>query len=491
MTVQEPTGDLELDSTFQPIIDGERVGASSGETFETYNPATKEVLATVERGTEDDVDKAVTVAREKFKEWRDTPNVDRARVLHEIADVIRDNAERLARLDCLDQGKPFSNSQHDVEKTARYFEYYAGITDSHRGESIPLGSEYVDLTQREPYGVVGEIVPWNFPTNLFGRGAAPALAAGNTLVLKPSKVTPLTALVIGELLKETSIPAGVVNVVPGFGSEVGAALTSHSGIDKIGFTGDTSTGRHIMRSAAENLTPVTLELGGKNPYVVFPDVDFEELAEDIVTANLFNAGQTCSHASRLLIHEDIHDEFVPVLAERYEQVTVDEGINDPEMGPLVNQDQLDTVKKYIEIGKEEADLVTGGRTAGENSSLPNGFFVEPTIFDNVDHEARVSQEEIFGPVLSVIEFSDEAEAIRKANDVNYGLTSGVATKDIDRANRVARKLESGQVFVNEWYAGGVETPFGGYKDSGFGRAKGIEAFKEYSQVKNICYKVRD
>lgn len=488
MTVSHERAVLERDGPLSMIIDGEQVDAEK--TFKTRNPATGEELATVVKGTEKHVNRAISVANDAFDEWKDTAPSKRAAILREIAEKIREHSDDLARLDCLDQGKPLSQSEHDVEKTARYFEYYASVIDAHRGDSIPLNSEYMDFTQREPYGVVGEIVPWNFPTNLFARGAAPALAAGNTIVLKPSQVTPLTAIVIGELITETSIPEGIVNVVPGSGSEVGKAICEHKNISKIGFTGSTSTGRTIMKSAAENVTPVSLELGGKNPYVVFPDVDFDTVADDIITANLFNAGQTCSHASRLLIHEDIHDEFIPLLVERYENLTVGRGIDDPDVGPLVSEDQLETVTKYVEIGKEEADLVTGGQTARESSDLPDGYFVEPTIFDNVDHEARISKEEIFGPVLSVIEFSNEQDAIEKANDVDYGLTSGVATKDIDRANRVARALQSGQVFVNEWYAGGVETPFGGYKQSGFGRAKGIEAFKEYSQVKNICYKVR-
>ncbi|WP_436348195.1 aldehyde dehydrogenase family protein [Natronorubrum sp. FCH18a] len=478
-----------MDSEFELVINGKTTGASSGETFQTDNPATKEQLATVSRGAKEDVDTAVQSAREAFEsEWRETSNAERAAILREIATNFRDNADRLAKLDCLDQGKPLSNSQHSVNQAARYFEYYASAIDVTREDSIPVGSGYTDFTRREPYGIVGEIVPWNYPVQLFARSLAPALAVGNTVVVKPAELTPLTAIEMGRLIAESSIPDGAVNIVPGFGDEAGAAVSAHPDIDKVGFTGSVRTGQKVMESATQNLTPVTLELGGKNPYLMFPDADFDEMADDLVIACLSNAGQTCSAASRLLIHEAIHEDFIPVLVERFEELTVGSGVDDPDIGSLIGSDHFEKVRNYIEIGKQEANLVTGGRSTESLPDVSEGYFIEPTVFDDVSPDDRIAQEEVFGPVLSVIEFSDEEEAIEIANDVEYGLTSGVATKDIDRANRIARELRSGQVYVNEWYAGGIKAPFGGVKNSGFGRVKGTEALDQYSQVKNICFK---
>lgn len=468
---------------YELLIGGEFVSASSSDTLTTLNPATEESTEEVAAGSEEDIDRAVENARETFPEWRDTPPQERGRLLYDLAASIRDEADRLTEIEMLDNGKPLSQAKSDVEGCARYFEYYAGIADKIQGESIPLTQDYVDYTRREPLGVTAQIVPWNFPINLLGRSAAPALAAGNVAVAKPAEQTPLSALEVGKLALDVGFPPGVLNIVPGFGAEAGAALAGHSDVNGVSFTGSVVTGRQVAQLANDNMTPVHLELGGKNPNVVFPDADLETALNSTISA-IFGtaAGQVCSAGSRLLIHEDIHSEFVETLATRAAELSVGPGTDDPDIGPLVSMDQYEKVNKYIDIGRDEVgEPVTGG----EPPDRP-GYFVNPTIFDNVDNDMRIAQEEIFGPVLSVIEFSDEQEAIELANDVDYGLVAGIFTEDVGRAHRFARDVQAGQIYINEWFAGGVETPFGGYKQSGFGREKGLEAIEEYTQVKNIC-----
>lgn len=465
------------------LVDGESVSASDGSTLTTLNPATEEELATVAAATETDVNRAIESARRAFPDWRDTAPEERGRLLTALAEAIREEKERLAEIETLDNGKPLSQATTDVEGCARYFEYYAGIADKIHGDSIPLTPEYVDYTIREPLGVTGQIIPWNFPINLVGRSVAPALAAGNVAVAKPAEQTPLSAIEIGELALEVGFPPGVFNVVPGFGAEAGASLSGHPDVNGVSFTGSVVTGQQVAKSAADSVTPVHLELGGKSPNVVFPDADLDSAVENAMTAIFTtNAGQVCSAGSRLLVHEEIREEFVAKLAARTEELSLDDGLADPDVGPLVSSDQYEKVRKYVEIGREEVGEPVVGGAAPDRA----GYFVEPTIFDGVDNESRIAQEEIFGPVLSVIEFADEAEAFELANDTDYGLVAGIFTSDIGRAHRFARHAEAGQVYINEWFAGGVETPFGGYKHSGFGREKGLEAIESYTQVKNVC-----
>lgn len=483
MTVSETP---EVRDTYDLLIDGESRPAASGETLTTLDPATEEALSDVAAGGAEDVDDAVESAREALPEWRSRAPEERGRLLSALAARIREEADRLARIETRDSGKPLSQARSDVEGCARYFEYYAGIADKIHGDSVPLTDEYVDYTVREPLGVTGQIIPWNFPVNLVGRTVAPALAAGNVAVAKPAEQTPLTALEVGELALDVGFPPGVFNVVPGFGADAGAALAGHPGVDGISFTGSVVTGRQVAKLAADNVTPVHLELGGKSPNVVFPDADRERAIESALTA-IFetNAGQVCSAGSRLLVHEEIHEGFVDALAARAEELTVGPGVDDPDVGPLVSEDQYRKVTKYVDIGREEVgEPIVGGGTPDRD-----GYFVEPTIFDGVDNDARIAQEEIFGPVLSVIEFADEEEAIELANDVDYGLVAGIFTGDVGRAHRFARDVRAGQVYINEWFAGGVETPFGGYKQSGFGREKGLEAIESYTQVKNVCARI--
>ena len=345
-----------------------------------------------------------------------------------------------------------------------------------------MTTDYADYTIREPLGVTGQIIPWNLPINIFGRSVAPALATGNVAVIKPAEQTPLTAIEVGKLALEVGVPDGGLNVVPGFGSSAGTALSSHPDVDAISFTGSIATGQEVMKTAADNITEVHLELGGKSPNVVFPDADTETALDGVMTGIFTNAGQVCSAGSRLLVHEDIHEEFVDCLVDRVKAMTAEEGLTDPDLGPLVSETQYEKVTNYQEIGKAEVgEPVVGGGTQNRD-----GYFVEPTIFDNVDNDDRIAQEEIFGPVLSVVEFADEDEAIELANDVDYGLVAGVFTENVGRAHRFARDIDAGQIYINEWFAGGVETPFGGFKNSGFGREKGLAAVESYTQVKNVC-----
>lgn len=465
------------------VIDGQSRDAESGETLTTYNPATEEPLAEVAAAQSADIDRAVKSADDAYSEWRSTPPKERGRILYAIADRLRDEIDRLAELESRDNGKPISQARSEVEGCARYFEYYAGSADKIHGDSIPLTRDYTDYTIREPLGITGQIIPWNLPINLFGRSVAPALAAGNVAVAKPAEQTPLTALEVGKLATEAALPSGVLNVVPGFGAEAGASLASHPDVNTISFTGSVATGRQVAKLAADAITPVHLELGGKSPNVVFPDADMETALENTLAAIFTtNSGQVCSAGSRLLVHESIHDEFIDELAARTTELTIGPGSEDPDVGPLVSQDQYEKVLNYIEIGREEVgEPIVGGDMADET-----GYFIRPTIFDNVQNDMRIAQEEIFGPVLSVIEFTDEAEAIEIANDADYGLVAGIFTSDHGRAHRFARDIEAGQIYINEWFAGGVETPFGGYKQSGFGREKGLEAIDSYTQTKNVC-----
>ncbi|KYH24560.1 2,5-dioxopentanoate dehydrogenase [Halalkalicoccus paucihalophilus] len=468
------------------LIDGEFIPATSGERFVTLNPATEEPITEVAAADKEDIDRAVESAHEAYPKWRSTAPEERGRLLTALAARIREETDYLAELETRDNGKPISQARSDVEGCARYFEYYAGIADKIHGDSIPLTDKYVDYTVREPLGVTGQIIPWNFPVNLVGRTIAPALAAGNVAVAKPAEQTPLSALKIGEFALEVGIPPGVLNVVPGFGATAGASLAGHPDVNAISFTGSVVTGRQVAKLGADNVTPVHLELGGKSPNVVFPDADLDHALDETITAIFAtNAGQVCSAGSRLLVHESIHSEFVDRLATRASELTVGPGLEDPDVGPLVSSDQHRKVREYVEIGREEVgDPIVGGKTPDHD-----GYFVEPTIFDDVDNSDRIAQEEIFGPVLSVIEFSDEREAFELANDVDYGLVAGIFTSDVGRAHRFAHEMEAGQVYINEWFAGGVETPFGGYKQSGFGREKGLEAIESYTQVKNVCARI--
>jgi aldehyde dehydrogenase (NAD+) len=463
-------------------VDGEWRDASDGSTLPTVDPSTGGLLSTVAAGTAADVDRAVAAARDAFEDWRTVAPDERGRRVYRVGQLIREHLDELAAIESRDQGKPISQARSDFEGAARYFEYYAGAADKLEGKSVPVGHDAVDYTVREPYGVSAQITPWNFPGNLFARGVAPALVAGNAVVVKPAEQTPLSALHLAELCAEADIPDGVVNVVNGYGDPAGAALSGHDDVDTVTFTGSVPTGQAIMRAAADTVTPVTLELGGKNPAIVFPDADLDAAADWVTTAIFTNAGQVCSAADRLLVHESVHDELVEKVVDIAASYTLGPGHEDPDMGPLASEEQFEKVQKYVELGQTEgATLATGGE-------VPNreGYFVEPTVFTDVDNDMRIAQEEIFGPVLVVVPFSTEAEALALANDVEYGLTSGIFTTDVTRAHRFARDLEAGNVYVNQWFGDTNQTPFGGYKMSGIGREKGLEALDSYLRTKNVA-----
>lgn len=468
-------------------IDGEWVPATDGTTFETVNPATGKPITELSDAREPDVDAAVAAAREAFPTWRDTAPADRGRTLTRIAELIREHSTELAALESLDQGKPRQQAASDIAGAAQYFEYYAGAADKIEGSSIPLGPDGIDYTVREPYGVSAQIIPWNFPANLFARGIAPALAAGNAVVAKPAEQTPLSALRLADLCSQAGLPDGVLNVVPGFGEPTGRVLTEHDGVDQITFTGSVPTGQVIMRAAAATVTPVTLELGGKNPAVIFPDADLEAAAADVATGIFTNAGQVCSAADRAVVHESVVEDFLDriiALAEEYELGPGHEG---RDMGPVVSAEQLEKITNYIEVGQAEgATLVTGGAALDRD-----GYFVEPTVFTDVAPDMRIAQEEIFGPVLAVSTFSDTDEAVRIANGTKYGLVAGVFTQDVDRALRLTQRIEAGNVYVNTWFGDTNQTPFGGYKHSGIGREKGLAALDSYLRTKNVAIDIGD
>ncbi|QHS17008.1 aldehyde dehydrogenase family protein [Halopenitus persicus] len=473
MSVLETTGrDL--------FIDGDWTTASTDERFATIDPATETEITTVAAATAEDVDRAVTAARESVPAWRSKSPAERSRIVHAVADRIRDAADELAAIESRDQGKPLAQARDDVAAAARYFEYYAGAADKLEGDSIPLEEGSLNLTTREPYGVSGQIIPWNFPLSITARGLAPALVAGNTVVVKPAPTTPLSALSLAEICSDAGVPDGVVNVVTG-GAEPGAALSSHEDVDQLTFTGSVPTGEAVMRSAAETITPVTLELGGKNPAVVLSDADLDDAARWIATGIFTNAGQICSAADRAIVHESVYDEFIDRIVDRAESYTLGPGQDDPDMGPLNHAEHFESVLEYVDVGLEEgATLETGGEPLDRD-----GHFLRPTVFSDVENDMRIAQEEIFGPVLAVIPFSDREEAVEIANDVEFGLAGGVFSRDVKRALNVARDVDAGSVYVNEWFGGSVETPFGGMAKSGIGREKGFEALDSYLQTKSI------
>ncbi len=472
-----------------PWIGGVEVYEGSEELFPVIDPATGEELCKTLRSRDEVVDAAVESAREALPGWTAIPSAERGRALFELAIRIRERQEELATLETLSNGKPLSDARRDVEKAAESFEFYAGLADKIFGSTIPISPAYLNYTLREPIGVTAHIAPWNYPLRLAVRSVAPALAAGNTVVLKPAEETPLTALRLGQLMSEAGIPDGVLNVVPGFGPEAGAALAGHPGINHISFTGSVETGIEVMQRAATNVVPVTLELGGKSPNIVFADADLDLAIEGTIKAIFSNAGQVCCAGSRLLLDDAIYDTFLERLIERTRTIRLGPGMDDPDMGPLISERQRGRVLEYIRLGQEEGgELLLGGK-APEDPACGRGYFVEPTLMAGAPHASRVAQEEIFGPVLTIFRVRSEEEAVRLANDSPYGLVAGVWTSKLERAHKVAAALQAGQVYINDFFIGAVASPFGGYKKSGFGRERGVEALQAYLQVKNVCVRL--
>jgi aldehyde dehydrogenase (NAD+) len=469
------------------IINGEAVDAASGRTFTTSNPATEEAITVVAEAGPEDVDRAVRAARAAFDSgpWPKMRPAERQRLLWKLGDLVLAHADELARLETLDNGKPiFESRQIDVPMVANCFHYFSGWVTKLSGETLPVNPSFFTYTLREPVGVVGAIIPWNFPMIMVGWKCAPALAAGNTVVLKPAELTPLTAIRIGQLALEAGIPPGVLNILPGKGSIAGEALVKHPGVDKISFTGSTEIGRHIMKTAADTMKKVTLELGGKSPNIVFADADLDAAVRGATTGIFYGKGEVCAAGSRLLVEAKIHDEFVTKLAERANKNVPGDPL-DPKtrLGALVSESQMKTVLGYVKTGVDEgARVVAGGQRAPINGK---GWFVQATVLAGVDNAMRVAQEEIFGPVLAVIPFEDADDAVKKGNDVAYGLAAGVWTRDIKKAHSVARRLQAGTVWINAYNFYDAAMPFGGVKQSGFGRDLGPDSLREYTQVKSV------
>ena len=468
---------------------GESQPHSGGEYLTTRDPATGAPLALVARGGPSDVAAAVEDAVGAFAEWRQFDPGERGRLMLAIGARIRERAEDLARMESLDNGKPLTQARGDIEISARYFDFYAGLADKLLGTTIPLGPSYHAYTDQAPYGVTAHITPWNAPLHQAARGIAPALAAGNVAVLKPSEETPLTCGLLGSIAIECGLPPGVLNVVQGTGDEAGGALCAHPSVRRISFTGSVPTGRLVMHTAADRVVPLTLELGGKSPNIVFGDADLEAATAGVWSAIYTNAGQVCSAGSRLLAHSSVHTELVERLAERNRGVRIGPGIEDPELGPLTTRAQYERVKAYLETGRKEGAVVASGGSSPDDDRLRTGYFIEPTIFDRANAGMRIAQEEIFGPVLTVIPFDTEEEAVAIANDSDFGLVAGIWTADISRAHSLAAEIEVGTVFVNNWFGGGLQVPFGGMKQSGFGREKGVDAIYEYVQAKSVTVKL--
>ena len=475
----------------QLLINNEWVNSASGKTFPTINPATGEEIAQIAEADAPDVDRAVRAARAAFDSrspWRRMSAAERGKLLNKLADLIEENLEELARLESLDNGKPFSVAKAaDLPLTIACYRYYAGWADKIQGKTIPIAGDYFCYTRHEPVGVVGQIIPWNFPLLMQAWKLAPALATGNTVVLKVAEQTPLSALRVGELIRQAGFPPGVVNILPGYGETAGAAIARHMDIDKVAFTGSTEVGHLVMEAAAKsNLKRVTLELGGKSPNIVFADADMDQAIEGSHFALYFNQGQCCCAGSRLYVEEKCYEEFVEKSAKRAKNRTVGDPL-DPktEQGPQVDNVQFDKVMSYIDAGKREgAKLLAGGDRAGDR-----GYFVQPTVFADVKDDMKIAQEEIFGPVMSILKFKDVDDVVDRANKTMYGLAAAVWTRDIGKAHAIANSVRAGTVWVNCYDVFDAAAPFGGFKQSGIGRELGEYGLEQYTEVKTVTVKL--
>lgn len=472
-------------------IGGAWVTQDQSRLIEVKNPSDGSVIALVPRGDKAEINLAVESAKKAFEseEWTKLTPYQRGKILYKVAEIIRDNKEEFAQLETLNVGKPLAQAKVDVEIAARYFEFYAGVADKIMGETIPVEPGIIDYTVREPLGVVGHIIPWNYPLQIGARSIAVSLATGNAAVLKPAEDTPLTLLKLVELMEPLNLPKGIVNVVTGYGHEAGAALSGHPDVGHITFTGSVETGKIVMETAAKNIVPVTLELGGKSPNIVFSDCNEENALQTVLRSIVQNAGQTCSAGSRLVIEKSIKDEFVAKLAAEMEKLIIGKGIDNPDLGPVLSQKQFERIQGFIELAKDDGIRIATGGERVKVENCEQGYYLQPTIFDNVPANHRLAQEEIFGPVLTVTTFETEEEAVEIANGTPFGLVAGIWTENVGRAHRVANQLKCGQVFLNHYGAGGgIPMPFGGYKKSGFGREKGLEAIRNYTQIKNVSLK---
>ncbi|MFM5981176.1 MAG: aldehyde dehydrogenase family protein [Sphaerospermopsis kisseleviana] len=487
VTATRPQPQVKIGPT-QLLINNEWVESVSKKKFATINPATGEVICEVAEADAADVDKAVQAARKAFNgEWRQISATARGNLLYRLADLIEENLDELARLETLDNGKPINDSVGDIESVIACYRYYAGWADKVQGKTIPINGPYFCYTRHEPVGVVGQIIPWNFPLLMQAWKLAPALATGNTVVMKTAEQTPLSALRVGELIVEAGFPAGVVNILSGYGPTAGAAIAYHHDIDKVAFTGSTEVGHLIMEAAAKsNLKRVTLELGGKSPNIVFADANIDAAIQAAHEAIFFNQGQCCSAGSRLFVEAKIYDEFVNRSVEIARQRTVGDPFDpNTQQGPQVDQEQFNRVMSYIESGQREgAQMLYGGNRVGDR-----GYFITPTVFADVRDEMKIAQEEIFGPVMSIIKFQDVEEVIQRANNTMYGLAAAVWTQDITKAHAIANNVRAGTVWVNCYDVFDAAAPFGGFKQSGMGRELGEYGLQQYTEIKTVTVKL--
>lgn len=478
--------EVKLQERYKLFINGEWRDASDGQTVKTYSPVDGSLLAEVAEATKEDVDAAVSSAREAFKTWKNSTVKERAKILNQIADIIDANTELLATVETMDNGKPIRETMAvDVPLAAEHFRYFAAAIISEEDSAKMLDNNTLSLILREPIGVVGQIVPWNFPFLMGAWKLAPVLASGCCTVLKTSSTTPLSVLEFAKLIQDV-LPAGVFNVITGSGSKSGQYILDHEGFDKLAFTGSTEIGYNVAKAAAEKLIPATLELGGKSANIIFPDCDFEQALDGAQLGILFNQGQVCCAGSRIFVHEDIYDKFVPELVKRFNSVTIGNPLDpNTQMGSQIDKRQMNKILSYVKIGTDEgATLLCGGEQFTENG-LENGCFIRPTLLGNVTNDMRVAKEEIFGPVACIIKFKSEDEVIEMANDSEYGLGGAVFTNDINRAVRISRAIETGRVWINTYNAIPEGAPFGGYKKSGIGRETHKVILEHYTQMKNI------
>lgn len=472
------------------LVDGVFVPSFNGEMMETLDPGTGLAFAQFAAGSAEDVDRAVRSARAALTgPWGRLTPAERGRMLMRVAKLIRQNADRLAVVESLDSGKQLAEARGDVAGAAATFEYYAGACDKHQGHTIPLGPDYLAYTLEEPVGVTAHIIPWNYPLSTAARGIAPALAAGCTVVAKPAEQTPLTALMLGDLCLQAGLPPGVCNVVTGTGRQAGAALVRHPGVHHISFTGSVTTGIDVMQGAAPNITRLVLELGGKSPVVVLANCDMALAVDNVLSGIFENAGQICSAGSRLVIARSIHAEFVDRLVQRARTLTVGHGLRDTGMGAVNSAAHLQKIAGYVERARARGVSVRCGGNQAVDALTGRGWFYEPTILDALKPDDEAVQQEIFGPVLCVQVFDDVDEAVSLANGTDFGLVAGVFTSDFATAHQLARRIDAGQVFINEYFAGGISVPFGGNRRSGFGREKGLEALRSYSKLKSVTARI--